>query len=212
MRACAEGLPHMSATRLAVCEYCDAVHERRPLAEGEVADCQRCGAELYRNRRIDLDRMLALVLTGLVLFAIANLNPIVEMELQGVRRSVALWGAVLATYDAGVGPVAVAAAVMLFFFPLMQLLGFLYVLLPLRAGWRPRHFLPVMHLLRHLRPWSMVEVFMLGILVAVVKLATTSIVTPTAGLWGFAALTLVLTALTAYRPQELWDLAPEDSR
>lgn len=199
----------MSSGKLAVCEHCDAVYERQTLAPGEVATCVRCGAELYRNRRFGLDTMLALTLTGLMVFVLANVYPIVEIELQGTRNAAGLWGAIVAAYDSGVGVVAVVAAATVFFFPLLQLLLLAYVLVPLRNGEVPRGFVWAMHALRHMQPWSMVEVFVLGVLVAVVKLVGLATVIPGVGLWSFAALTVLLTAVTSFNLHHLWDIAAE---
>ncbi|MES0873405.1 paraquat-inducible protein A [Sinimarinibacterium thermocellulolyticum] len=199
----------MARLRLIICECCDAVYARRDLAPGQTAHCRRCGAELYRNRRVDLDAMLAIALGGLIVLVIANAYPVLIMELGGTRADVTLWDAILATFDAGVGPVAVLAALSLFVLPLTQILLFLYVLLPLRVGAVPAGFVPVMHAIRHLRPWSMVEVFLVGVLVSAVKLAAESQLTPGVGLWGFAALTILLTLLTLFDLQALWDLAAE---
>ncbi len=199
----------MALSALSICEYCDAVHQRRRLRAGEVARCVRCGAELYRNRRFDLDTMLATTLASLVVFVIANVHPVMVMELGGTQSDATLWDAILASYDAGVGPVAVVAAACIFFLPLSQILLFSYVLIPLRAGRVPRGFVAAMHALRHTRPWSMVEVFMVGVLVSAVKLAADAQITPGIGLWGFALLTILLTLLSTFDLHELWDLASE---
>lgn len=199
----------MRSTTLVLCEYCDAVHERRALPAGVSARCQRCDAELYRNRPLKLDAMLALTLAGLVVFWIANAFPIVEMELQRTRNQIGLWGAILAAYDSGIGVVAVVAAATLFFLPLLQLLTLLWVLIPLRSGRRPPGLIAAMHALRHMRPWSMIEVFMLGVLVSVVKLASLAEIAAGAGLWAFAALTLLIAALSSFDTDALWDRIAE---
>jgi len=66
-----------------------------------------------------------------------------------------------------------------------------------------------MHVLRAMQPWSMVEVFVLGVLVAVVKLAGMAEVTPQLGMWGFALLTVLLTLLNSFDLHQLWDIAQE---
>lgn len=195
---------------VSICEHCDAVYRRRPLARGEAAHCLRCGATMYRHPGLELDAMLALVITGLILFVIANAYPIVSLEFGQATAESTLWGAVLDTYDSGVGAIAALAAATVFFFPLTQLLLFAWVLVPLHRGQRPVGFVPAMRLLRLVQPWSMVEVFLLGALVAVVKLAGVAQVIVGAGLYAFGALTLLLAALTAFDLHDLWDAA-EDS-
>lgn len=199
----------MAAGPLIVCEHCDTVHRRQPLAGGETALCLRCGAELYHSRSIDLDRMLALALAAAVVFIIANAYPIAMIELQGRANAARLWDAIRISYDAGVGPIAVIAGGAAFFLPLVQILLFLYVLIPLRARRLPSEFALAMRVLRLASPWSMVEVFMIGTLVSVVKLRGYASVTPEPGLWGFAVLTVLQAALQHYHLHELWDYADE---
>lgn len=202
----------MASEPLVICEDCDAVHRRAALPDGAAARCLRCGARLYRQGRFGLQTMLALTVATAIVFVLANAYPIVTLELAGTRIAATLWGAVLETYDSGVGVVAALAAATVFFFPLLQVLLFLYVLVPLTRGAVPRHFASAMHALRALQPWSMVDVFMLGVLVAVVKLAGLAEVIPGVGLWAFAVLTLLLTALTSFDHHRLWDCAMQRAR
>lgn len=199
----------MSRSSLAICEVCDAVHRRRALPPGGIARCLRCGGELYRNRRIDLDLMLALTVAALITLLIANAYPIVTVEVQGTEREATLWGAILASYDTGVRFVALLAALTVFFFPLSQLALYLHVLVPLRAGYPVLGFKGAMHALRVMQPWSMVEVFMLGVLVSMVKLSGLASVAPGIGLWGFGVLTVLLTLLNTFDLHDLWDIADE---
>lgn len=192
-----------------ICEHCDVVHERRPLQPREIAACTRCGATLYRNQWLDVSSMLALTLATAIAFVIANLYPIVTIENQGATNAATIWGAIVASYQSGVAPVAALSAATVFFFPLAQILLFAYVLLPLQLGLRPRDFNLAMRALKLMQPWSMVEVFLLGVLVSVVKLAGVASVITGIGLYSFAALTLLLTALTSFDLHELWEAAEQ---
>jgi len=57
-----------SSDALLICEHCDTVYRRRPLARGEVARCVRCGAELDRHRALSVNALLALILTAMIVF------------------------------------------------------------------------------------------------------------------------------------------------
>lgn len=197
--------PRFNPASLVICEYCDAVYNRTPLHRREKAHCQICGSVLYRNARADVDVMLALTLASAIMFLIANCYPIVEINMSGLSNQATLWDTLVFTLESNVGAVAVLAAAAAFFFPLLQILLFAYVLIPLRAGRKPYAFIGAMHALREMQPWSMVEVFMLGAVVSVVKLTAVSSVSPQAGLWGFAILTLLLTVLSSFDLHELWD-------
>ena len=190
---------------LVICEYCDAVYDRTPLQRREKAHCPRCGSLLYRNTRTDTGVMLALTVASAIMFVIANCYPIVEINMSGLSNQATLWDTILFTLDTNVGAIAVLAAASAFFFPLIQILLFAYVLIPLRAGRKPPAFIGAMHALREMQPWSMVEVFMLGAVVSVVKLTAVAAVSAQIGLWGFAVLTLLLTVLNSFDLQELWD-------
>jgi paraquat-inducible protein A len=96
-----------------------------------------------------------------------------------------------------------------FCFPLLQICLYIYVLFPLRRRRIPVAFIGVMHALRQMQLWTMVEVFVLGMLVAVVKLGDEASSTPEIGMWAFAVLTLLLTLLNSGDLEQLWDRAAE---
>lgn len=199
----------MSAQSLLICEHCDTVHRLVPVPSGTTARCAHCGVRLSGGSPASPSAMLALALAALMVFVIANLFPIIEIQLGGKSSAATLWQAILSSYDAGVSPIAALAAVTVFFFPLLQILLFLYVLLPLTRGYVPWHFASAMHALRLFQPWGMVEVFLLGVLVAMVKLVGVSEVSLGVGLWGFAALTVLLTALNSINLHVLWERVGE---
>jgi paraquat-inducible protein A len=208
----AESRPMQARQFLIVCEHCDAVFRKPPHArDGVLIRCTRCGAAMERMQRLRPASMLALALAALVVFAIANLYPIIDVRLYGASNASTLWGAIIATWNQGAGTAAVLAALTAFFFPLIELLTAAYVLWPLAGGRRPRAFGDAMRLLRFARDWSMTEVFMLAALVALVKLggiAGLSVV-PNVGLWALAALTVLVTLVVSFDHPRLWDIAAE---
>jgi len=194
---------------LVVCEGCDAVYRRPTLHAREVAHCLRCGTELARHPGAQQQRMLPLTVACLILFAIANLFPIVEIKLQGLASQTTLAGAVVALGGEGMSLVAMLVLATTLLFPLMQLAILFYLLVPLNRGRRPRGFPMLVRLLQSLRPWGMVEVFLLGVLVAIVKLSGMATVVAGPALWAFVGLTVMLTVVVSFDPRTLWDLAFE---
>src|SRR4051812_29131767 len=95
---------------IVVCEQCAAAHRWRLLASSEVAHCSRCGAVLGRGHRLGIDALLALTVAALVVFLIANLSPIVSLQLQGRHADTTLPAAISATWSKGAHLVAIAAA------------------------------------------------------------------------------------------------------
>jgi paraquat-inducible protein A len=195
--------------RLIVCEHCDTVYRQRQLARGEVARCARCDAVLQRHQRLSADALFALIVAALVVFVIANVTPIVSLGLGGRSADTTLWGAVITMWNDNTIVVSVLTAMTLFFFPLTQILLYGWVLMFARTGRRAPGFARVMVALHVVKPWSMIEVFMLGTLVAVVKASTYFDVTPRPGVWSFAALTVLVTVFASHDMRVLWDTTEE---
>lgn len=192
---------------LVVCEGCDAVYQRPALRPREIAHCQHCATELARHPGMQQRRLLPLAVACLILFAIANLFPIVEISLQGLRSQTTLAGAVLTLAGEGMQVVALLVLATTLLFPLLQLCALCYLLVPLARGQRPPGFAGLVGLLQALRPWGMIEVFMLGVLVAVIKLSGMASVVAGPALWAFIGLTVLLTVVVAFDPRGFWELA-----
>ncbi|KTT23096.1 paraquat-inducible protein A [Pseudacidovorax intermedius] len=204
-----------------VCEGCDAVFRTPRLRPREIAHCPRCGTELARHPGQQRERLLPLTLASLILFAIANLFPIVEIELQGRSSQTTLAGAVVVLAGEGMSPVALLVLATTLLFPLAQLCILFYLqAAPLvwgagRTGGvaaaprRPPGFAVLVKALQSLRPWGMVEVFLLGVLVAIVKLFGMATVVVGPALWAFVGLTVLLTSLLSFDPRSFWEMAFE---
>jgi paraquat-inducible protein A len=202
-------MPTQASIALLVCEQCDAAHRKSHMQRGEVAYCARCGARLERAQRLTPDGMLAMTMAAAIMFVLANLYPIVRVDVRGAHGVSTFWGAILASWNQGSETVAVLAALTVFFAPLAELLAAGYVLWPLARGRRARHFAAAMRTLRLVGEWSMPEVFLLGAIVALVKLGDLATVIPDTGLWAFGALTWLITLVTSFDHRWLWDVATE---
>jgi len=194
----------MTPGSLIACHECDALQRIPDSAEGVVC-CFRCGARLHRLGRYDLGPSIALALTALILFVIANVYPMVVLEMQGTRITTTLLHAVHQLWREDVQLVAALVFVTVIVVPATQILAMLYVLLPLRFGRVPAYVEFPLRLFQVARPWGMVEVFILGILVSLVKLAHMAHVIPGIALWAFAVLVIVFAALgSAFDPIRVW--------
>jgi paraquat-inducible protein A len=199
--------PPSAAAPYLVCEHCDAVYRNRAIARDDLLRCRRCGAVLARGHGLALDGQLALTLGALLAFGIGSLSPIVTLELRGIHTEASLLHATWLTWREGEHLAAVLSIATAFVFPLGVILLRLWVLVPLVRGRPVRALAPVMRLLRWMLRWSMVEVFMLGVLVAVVRSAGVTNVVLGAGIFAYIALTVLLTAIHAAGLQALWDSA-----
>ncbi|MGB4065551.1 MAG: paraquat-inducible protein A [Azonexus sp.] len=191
---------------LVACEHCDSVYRRPVLAPGEIARCERCAAVLFRDRRLTIDSWLALTIAAAIVFVIANVCPVVLVNLQGQHNAATLWQSTAALAQGAAAPIAVPAALAIIFVPFLQISLLGWLLLYARAGRRAPGFGPAMHLIVGLRPWSMVEVGLLGILVAVIKLSSSLQVAPGAGVWALAVLMVLITVIANRDVDRLWAL------
>ncbi len=195
----------MTAAPLIACHECDLLQHETRLPPGGVARCRRCGARLYRSHPDSLDRTLAITVAAAVLFAIANTFPIVTLQLQGQRIAATLYGAVHSLYNQDMKMVAVLVFVTTILVPAIELTMMIYMLLPLRMGQTPPGLAAVFRLLQSIKPWGMVEVFMLGVLVSLVKLAHVAAVEAGIALWSFGALMALMAAGAAtFDPRDVW--------
>jgi paraquat-inducible protein A len=195
----------MHAKALIVCEDCDLLQRETPLRPRGSARCVRCGAQLYRNHLDESDQALPYTLGAIVLFVISNSFPIIGLQLKGDVVQTTLFGGIRRLYEQGMEPVAALVFVTMIVAPLAQLAGLAYLLLPLKFRRVPPWMGPVFRLLTLAQAWSMVEVFFLGVLVALVKLSHLASVVPGIALWSFAGLMLLLAAANAaFDPRAFW--------
>jgi paraquat-inducible protein A len=195
----------MKPGRLIACHECDLLQREIALAEGGKALCPRCGATLYRSHPHSVDRTLACTLGAIVLFGIANCFPIVSLELNGQRVDASLLGAVAVLYGQEMRLLAALVLATALIMPVLELAMLLALLVPLRLGRVPPRIAPLFRVLHAATPWGMIDVFMLGVLVAMVKLAHIAHAVPGIALWSFAAVMVLLAGIGAsFDPRELW--------
>jgi len=197
--------PEQTASLIA-CHECDALVRERPLRPGSVARCPRCGGLLHRARRNSIERTLAFALAGLVLFTLANVYPFMTFRLEGREQESNLVTGAIVLWQEGLPELGVLVFLTSVGFPALEIFGLLYVLAPLRVDRRPaRHFGPVFRMILAIGPWGMLEVYMLGVLVAIVKLSEMATLTPGIAFWSFCALIVTTTAARAtLAPEAVW--------
>ncbi len=155
---------------LLACHECDFLHRLSSLPDGAVARCVCCGAVLAKGEGGGVDRTLAYTLTALILFFIANSYPILGLKAVGQQQHYTLLSGAMALGRFDLWEVGFVVFLTSILFPFLHLLSLLYVLIPLRSGYRPRYFVPAFKFSLALMPWGMVGVYMLGVLVSIVKL------------------------------------------
>jgi|SRR5215510_3258025 len=200
----------MAELALTACHECDLLQREPILPPGGTACCLRCNAVLFRDIPDSIDRGLAYTLGAAILFIVANIFPIVGLEVQGNLHATSLYGAVESIWNNDMEGVASLVFATTILIPAVEISLMLYVLLQLKFGRLPGELRSILRIMQSVRPWSMTQVFILGVLVALVKLAHLAHVVPGVALWAFGGLILLLTAAgSTFNMHMLWNLVTE---
>ena len=178
------------------CHECDVIHRIKPLPAKEAAHCIRCGAVLYKHKPNSLERTLAFAFAGLILFILANSFPFLGLKIGSQVRETTLITGIYELYVQGMQVIAILVLLTTVLVPFIQMLCLLYILLPLKFHRLPKGLPRVFRFVNSVGPWGMMEVFMVGILVSLVKLAGMAKITPGISLYSFLAFIFVLAAMT----------------
>lgn len=193
---------------LVACHDCDLL-QRLPSepTRGRVR-CSRCGCVLDHGGRDPVTIPLALGVTALILFAVSNAFPLLDFSLSGQRDSTYLLAGIEQLYAQGARVLAATVLLTTVIAPLLHIGLLIYIYLPLSFGRRPPAFVGALRLVQAVLPWSMLEIFLLGVIVATVKLAERATIVAGPAAWSLGLLVIVLAAAaTQVHPQRLWERA-----
>ena len=192
------------------CYECDLYLELPALREGEKAICPRCGHIISVLGWNALNRVLAYALAALVFLVAANAFPFLAFRSQGQEQAMTLLQSVTALYAEGYALLAVLILFLIILIPALLLVGVVYLCLPLKFGRCTLGAFPVCKWLFVLTRWSMVEVFLIGVLVSLIKIADMAQVILGISFWAYIAFSVVLTAMLANLDRhQLWDWLEE---
>ncbi|GGO86845.1 paraquat-inducible protein A [Marinobacterium nitratireducens] len=177
--------------KMIACHDCDLLLARPSVPEGYFAHCPRCGSTLISARRNSIERTLALAIAGLILFVPANLYPLLSLEALGLRQSETIFSSAMSLYADGLWLVSLLILLFAIIVPLTKLLllGYVSASLCARRLWRGTAM--AMRSYQHLDEWGMLEVYLLGIVVSVVKLVDVASVEPGLGIYSLVGLILI---------------------
>ena len=166
-----------------------------------------CGAVLQRHRTNCIDRSLALTLASLTLFIISNSFPFLAMKSGGFIQETTLLTGIHELWKQELYGLSTLVLLTCVLVPLMQMAGLLYILAPLKWATGPApHAVRVFRLVYEIAPWGMMEVFMIGILVALVKLGKMATIIPGISVFSFGVLIFVMAAaFSSLDPPLLWN-------
>jgi len=198
-----------AATAIA-CHDCDQLNTTVQLARREKSVCSRCGSVLDRGGEEILAKTLAYALASLVLLIVANSFPFMEFQIAGRVQVAHLYTGVEQLYAEGYWELAAMVLFTSIVAPLVMICGLLALTIPISMGKRFDWMIRTGKIVTKLKVWSMMEVFLLGVIVSVIKLSAMANIVFGPGLVAFAVLILTSSAAIAvFNPAPFWEYMDE---
>ena len=195
----------MTAGEVIACHECGTVHRLPPMADDTSACCRACGATIYIRFDHSVSRTLALYLAALAFVLVANSFPILTMSIEGQRNAATVLDSATALYREGMWPLAIAIALAGIVMPLIKILGMIAILLPMQLGLRPSWLVAGFRFVDRIQTWAMMEVYLLGVIVAYVKLQDLAHIQVGVAAIAFVATILLVAAADArFDPHAIW--------
>jgi paraquat-inducible protein A len=188
-------------------------HDCSLLAAANLTLCPRCGARLHLRKPDSLGRTTALVLAALILYLPANLLPITVTTALGTRQADTILSGVIYFMQTGSWEIASVIFIASVFVPLAKLIILVLLLVSVRFRWRwrPRDRTVLYRLTELVGRWSMVDIYVVTILVALVRLgAVATIEAGPAAVYFAAVVVLTMFAAESFDPRLIWDVLEEE--
>jgi paraquat-inducible protein A len=196
-----------AADPLIACETCGLVQQVDPLPPGTAAECVRCGSFLGAAGPGRLEVTAALTLAALVMYVPANIYPILSMHLYGMYSENTVWDGVISLAEHEQWFVAIVVFMASIVIPLLKLFGLFFLVVTARVSRarRLRNRTRLYKFIDAIGPWAMLDVFLLAVLVALVKLGDLATVLPGPGLTAFTAMVVfTMLASASFDPKLIW--------
>lgn len=179
------------------CHSCDLLVDVSEVAHGERALCPRCGGFLTRFREDTYERVLAYSVAGLMLLVLANSYSFLSFAASGLESVMTLWQTPGALWQYGMPEMAIIVGAFIIGIPALVLLLMVALCLPLNRGRYQPWLAPVARTVFLLQNWAMVEVFIIGVIVSLVKIAAMAEVELGISFWAYAAFSICFTLAIA---------------
>lgn len=208
----AQPLPPAAERRhLVACHACGLVSHVDPTAAAHGARCPRCQAALHKRHRNSVARAWALVLTAIILYIPANVLPVMMFSSLGSPpQADTILSGVVELINYGDIPIAVLIFFASITVPMAKLLGLMYLLVSVqrRSRFRPKDRTRLYRVVAAIGRWSMVDVFVVAILAALVQFGSLASIDPDVGVIAFCGVVVTtMFAALAFDPRLIWDAA-----
>ena len=202
----------MSSARsqgLVSCHCCGLLQQLQPGLHGQRLHCGRCDSILHSRSPLSLTKSWAFSLAAIVMLIPANVYPIMEVSSLGGESADTILSGTLYLIRSGQIPIAAVIFIASVAVPLLKLAGMAVLLITTQGHWQlnPRQCTTLYRMVEFIGRWSMLDIFVIAILMALVNLdQVASIIAGPASTAFLCAVILTMLAATSYDPRLLWDL------
>lgn len=175
------------------CPDCGQLHRYQPLVKRQQACCSRCQSILYRHRPHFIQKHIALNLAAIILLMMTHAFPLLALSAQGLVQELTLLKSVQAFWESDWYSLAAIASLNILILPVVEIGILMWVFLSLQWQWSANVAIALFRWFFRMKPWIMLEVFMLGTIVALVKLGDVANLVIGVSFWAFCALIVVMT-------------------
>ena len=198
-------LPALIPTRSAPMSEAASLTERQPEQQ---FNCLRCGSALYSRIPNSIARTWAFTLAGLVMMIPANVYPVMTVIYLGSGKPDTIISGVIHMAQEGMLAIAILVFVASIGVPLMKLFGIILLLLAVQGHWplSPRQCTLMYRVIQFIGRWSMLDLFIISILVTLVDMGSIATITAGSGASAFASVVvLTIFAALSFDPRLIWD-------
>lgn len=191
-------------TKIIACHTCGLI---RPFSD-DLHDCERCGDNVHFRTKNSLERTGALLISAALMLIPANLLPVMTIKMLGKGQPDTIISGVLHLFEGGLWGLAMIVLVASIIVPGLKLsaMGLLLYTVNNDSDWRPRDRTLLYRITELVGAWSMVDVFLVGLLSGLVQLGFLATIEPGPGVVFFgAAVILTMLAAASFDPRLIWD-------
>jgi paraquat-inducible protein A len=204
--------PALSAAQAALLN-CHVCARLTPLQHARHGRCGRCGAPLHLRKPASIQRTWALLIAAVILYIPANTYPIMQVVSFGNSDTSTILSGVVHLWETGMYPLALVVFIASVMVPVLKLIALVYLLLSVQFGWSawPRQRTVLYRLTEAVGRWSMVDVFVVALLAALVHIGSVATIIPGPAALAFAAVVIItMFAAMAFDPRLIWDTLPRN--
>jgi len=197
------------------CHLCGQLNRTRKAKELSLLECSHCDATLHVRKPNSISRTWALVITAFLLYIPANVLPVMTVISMGHGEPDTILSGIHALMESGMWPLAILIFFASITVPMLKLLGLIFLLVSIRlkSKWRPKERTKLYRIIEAVGRWSMVDIFMVSILIALVKLGSLATIEPGAGATFFAGVVVItMFAAMSFDPRLIWDAIEEEKK